>query len=128
MLYPTELRADVDPPGEGFPRSFVGRGERIRTSDPLRPRQVRYQAAPHPESWMIPVRVGAGNFARQFQKSAGRGLGAGTLAAGSKRSPAVLGHDHARAGEPCRKGAAMANFGSDVEPAIVAQQYVLDDR
>ena len=24
------------------------RGERIRTSDPLRPRQVRYQAAPRP--------------------------------------------------------------------------------
>src|SRR5579883_1810651 len=27
----------------------VGRGERIRTSDPLRPRQVRYQAALRPD-------------------------------------------------------------------------------
>jgi hypothetical protein len=27
---------------------FVGRGEKIRTSDPLRPRQVRYQAALRP--------------------------------------------------------------------------------
>jgi hypothetical protein len=26
----------------------IGRGERIRTSDPLLPKQVRYQAAPHP--------------------------------------------------------------------------------
>lgn len=26
-----------------------GRGERIRTSDPLHPMQVRYQAAPRPE-------------------------------------------------------------------------------
>ena len=28
--------------------TFVGRGEKIRTSDPLRPRQVRYQAALRP--------------------------------------------------------------------------------
>jgi hypothetical protein len=28
---------------------FIGRGERIRTSDPLRPRQVRYQAALRPD-------------------------------------------------------------------------------
>ena len=27
---------------------LVGRGEKIRTSDPLRPRQVRYQAALRP--------------------------------------------------------------------------------
>src|ERR1017187_9488891 len=27
----------------------IGRGERIRTSDPLRPRQVRYQAALRPD-------------------------------------------------------------------------------
>jgi hypothetical protein len=31
-------------------RQFLfGRGERIRTSDPLRPRQVRYQAALRPD-------------------------------------------------------------------------------
>ena len=28
---------------------MFGRGERIRTSDPLRPRQVRYQAALRPD-------------------------------------------------------------------------------
>ena len=28
---------------------MIGRGERIRTSDPLRPRQVRYQAALRPD-------------------------------------------------------------------------------
>src|SRR5437764_11671765 len=27
----------------------IGRGERIRTSDPLLPKQVRYQTAPHPD-------------------------------------------------------------------------------
>jgi hypothetical protein len=27
-----------------------GRGDRIRTYDPLLPKQVRYQAAPHPET------------------------------------------------------------------------------
>ena len=30
-------------------RGRSGRGERIRTSDPLLPKQVRYQAAPHPD-------------------------------------------------------------------------------
>ena len=34
----------------GIPkRSKIGRDDRIRTSDPLTPSQVRYQAAPHPE-------------------------------------------------------------------------------
>ena len=28
---------------------LIGRGERIRTSDPLVPNQVRYQAALHPD-------------------------------------------------------------------------------
>ena len=28
--------------------TWTGRGERIRTSDPLLPKQMRYQAAPHP--------------------------------------------------------------------------------
>ena len=30
-------------------KSNFGRGDRIRTCDPLRPRQVRYQAALHPD-------------------------------------------------------------------------------
>ncbi len=32
--------------GGGFKFSESGRSERIRTSDPLYPKQVRYQAAP----------------------------------------------------------------------------------
>ncbi len=30
--------------------NIIGRGERIRTSDPLLPKQVRYQAALRPDS------------------------------------------------------------------------------
>ncbi len=30
-----------------------GRGERIRTSDPLLPKQMRYQAALHPEAGIL---------------------------------------------------------------------------
>jgi hypothetical protein len=40
------------PKGGQFASSFQlfgGRGERIRTSDPLHPMQVRYQAAPRPD-------------------------------------------------------------------------------
>lgn len=48
LLYPTELLAlnfrEVLPSD----LRFNGRGERIRTSDSLRPRQVRYQAALRP--------------------------------------------------------------------------------
>ncbi len=33
-----------------FARGRFGRGDRIRTYDPLRPRQVRYQAALRPDS------------------------------------------------------------------------------
>ena len=29
--------------------AFIGRGERIRTFDPLLPKQMRYQAAPRPD-------------------------------------------------------------------------------
>ena len=28
---------------------FIGRGDRIRTYDPLLPKQMRYQAAPRPD-------------------------------------------------------------------------------
>src|SRR6185312_16645468 len=34
--------------GGNIRKLLIGRGERIRTSDPLRPRQVRYQAALRP--------------------------------------------------------------------------------
>ena len=43
LLYPTELRT------EG-PSRLNGRGERIRTFDPLLPKQMRYQTALHPDS------------------------------------------------------------------------------
>ena len=32
--------------------SKIGRDDRIRTCDPLTPSQVRYQAAPHPETYL----------------------------------------------------------------------------
>src|SRR5580765_8094668 len=35
-------------PGSAGSNARIGRGERIRTSDPLLPKQVRYQTAPHP--------------------------------------------------------------------------------
>ena len=41
MLYPVELRA--------LGSSLNGRGGEIRTPDPLLPKQLRYQAALHPE-------------------------------------------------------------------------------
>jgi hypothetical protein len=53
LLYPAELLAQTlyitNIRGKRAPISFTGRGERIRTSDPLLPKQVRYQAAPRPE-------------------------------------------------------------------------------
>ena len=36
--------------------SSVGRGSRIRTCDPLLPKQMRYQTAPRPDNAMIPYR------------------------------------------------------------------------
>ncbi len=33
----------------GVPQGYIGRAERIRTSDPLLPKQVRYQAALQPD-------------------------------------------------------------------------------
>ena len=54
-LYPPEAKDRAGDrvrwnPG-GTPEAFVksGRGDWIRTSDPLRPRQVRYQAALRPD-------------------------------------------------------------------------------
>ena len=32
---------------------YSGRGERIRTFDPLVPNQMRYQAALRPDSWIL---------------------------------------------------------------------------
>ena len=34
---------------------FRGRCERIRTSDPFVPNEVRYQAAPHSELFLLPA-------------------------------------------------------------------------
>jgi hypothetical protein len=45
LLYPPELRGD-----DGVNGRARGRGERIRTSDPLLPKQVRYQTALHPDA------------------------------------------------------------------------------
>ena len=47
----------------GTPRSKFGRGDWIRTSDPLRPRQVRYQAALRPDSEPLdPTALSNGTF------------------------------------------------------------------
>jgi hypothetical protein len=45
-----------------------GRGDRIRTYDPLVPNQVLYQAEPLPELWLEPVRwVRAPGWSRALQ-------------------------------------------------------------
>ena len=50
VLYPTELRAPAGTKPTSTPLvSSVGRGSRIRTCDPLLPKQMRYQTAPCPE-------------------------------------------------------------------------------
>ena len=46
LLYPTELRAEIE-------RKRYGRGERIRTFDPLVPNQMRYQAALRPDMRLL---------------------------------------------------------------------------
>ena len=50
LLYPTELRAEMEQkrPRKG-PYLIYGRGDRIRTYDPLVPNQMRYQTALRPE-------------------------------------------------------------------------------
>ena len=55
MLYPIELQAPrlFIPPLNGlFASKYLknGRGGEIRTPDPLLPKQLRYQAALHPET------------------------------------------------------------------------------
>ena len=59
MLYPTELRTEIASAKDLTDRGVVvsaqnnGRGERIRTFDPLVPNQMRYQAALHPDKPLI---------------------------------------------------------------------------
>ena len=51
LLYPTELRAEAKKAHRvSFFLDINGRGERIRTFDPLVPNQMRYQAALRPDS------------------------------------------------------------------------------
>ena len=54
MLYPTELRTEIK---KGLEKRglfyFYGRGDRIRTYDPLVPNQMRYQAALRPEAQIV---------------------------------------------------------------------------
>ena len=64
VLYPIELRAGAPPSLN--PKGKLGRGERIRTSDILLPKQARYQAASHPGKRVImPGYVLAGQFDRR---------------------------------------------------------------
>jgi hypothetical protein len=54
LLYPTELRTEMK---KGLAKRglfyFYGRGDRIRTYDPLVPNQMRYQAALRPDSNIV---------------------------------------------------------------------------
>ena len=56
MLYPVELRAPnlklIASAGSVYLQK-IGRGGRIRTADPLLPKQLRYQAALHPEKSVV---------------------------------------------------------------------------
>ncbi len=55
MLYPVELRAlhaTTQLQGVVYLQKY-GRGGRIRTADPLLPKQLRYQAALHPDGGII---------------------------------------------------------------------------
>ena len=54
VLYPIELRAVSRRHSESNSRELFGRGERIRTSDILLPKQARYRAALHPEILSAP--------------------------------------------------------------------------
>jgi hypothetical protein len=54
LLYPTELRTEMK---KGLEKRglfyFYGRGDRIRTYDPLVPNQMRYQAALRPDTAIV---------------------------------------------------------------------------
>ena len=54
MLYPAELRAH----SSSLTGILAGRGRRIRTADPLLPKQLRYQTAPCPVSQASARRAG----------------------------------------------------------------------
>src|SRR5579859_6746280 len=47
-------RANLSKTPDSNKAYFIGRGGRIRTGGPLRPRQVRYQAALRPDATIIP--------------------------------------------------------------------------
>src|SRR5687767_11357658 len=59
MLYPAELRARW-PALKVDAAVKPGRGSRIRTCDPLLPKQMRYQTAPCPEPLGSPAHLDAG--------------------------------------------------------------------
>ena len=58
MLYPVELRAQFN--RRSCPCRNPGRGRRIRTADPLLPKQMRYQTAPCPDASISVPRHRAG--------------------------------------------------------------------
>jgi hypothetical protein len=45
---------------------LIGRGEKIRTSDPLHPMQVRYQAAPRPDRKRMIAEMASGGLPRRL--------------------------------------------------------------
>ena len=58
MLYPVELQALTKNPTNHTRDNLTcdGRGRRIRTADPLLPKQMRYQTAPCPAESQTPIR------------------------------------------------------------------------
>ena len=49
----TEIDSSRDEPISEMDRSLCGRSERIRTSDPLVPNEVRYQTALHSDTTLL---------------------------------------------------------------------------
>ncbi len=71
--------------GSSYPIVFIGRGERIRTSDPRNPIAVRYQAALHPDKnnlrksiieWMLSASIHEANL-QALRASGARLVGSG---------------------------------------------------
>jgi hypothetical protein len=79
MLYPTELWAakllrqkgvsNAKRAVKDSPFLETGRSTRIRTLDPLLPKQVRYRAAPHSEEYNYTASAIAGQFAIKLTRA-----------------------------------------------------------
>jgi hypothetical protein len=79
---PLSYAGPSTPPGPGGPGGeFLGRGDRIRTYDPLVPNQMRYQAALHPDIGN-PAFVGSPKLWKRWRGDMPRALARSVLGAG----------------------------------------------